>query len=70
MGLGSEQSIPSHYLDRLKKLTQHIDPFLMSEHACFTWGQQQGQLIHSGDLLPITHTHASLDRMCEQVDKV
>lgn len=70
MGLGSDQDIPNHYLDRLKKLTQKIDPFLMSEHACFTWGQQQGQLIHSGDLLPIVHTQASLDRMCEQVDKV
>ena len=70
MGLGSHQEIPQHYLDRLKKLTQMIDPFLMSEHACFTWGQQQGQLIHSGDLLPISHNHTSLDRMCEQVDKV
>ncbi|WP_025566141.1 DUF692 domain-containing protein [Psychromonas sp. SP041] len=70
MGLGSEQDIPRHYLDRLANLARSIDPFLMSEHACFTWGQQQGQLIHSGDLLPITHTNASLDRMCEQVDKV
>lgn len=70
MGLGSQQDIPRHYLEKLKKLTQSIDPFLMSEHACFTWGEQQGQLIHSGDLLPIDHTHASLNRMCEQVDKV
>jgi len=70
MGLGSEQDIPLHYLNRLNKLAQSIDPFLMSEHACFTWGQQQGQLIHSGDLLPIIHTNTSLDRMCEQVDKV
>lgn len=70
MGLGSQQDIPTNYLDRLKKLTQVIDPFLMSEHACFTWGKQQGQLIHSGDLLPMTHTYKSLDRMCEQVDKV
>ncbi|MDA7746467.1 DUF692 domain-containing protein [Psychromonas sp.] len=70
MGLGSREEIPQDYLYRLKKLTQMIDPFLMSEHACFTWGQQQGQLIHSGDLLPIEHTHASLDRMCMQVDRV
>lgn len=70
MGLGSLQDIPRDYLDRLKKLTQMIDPFLMSEHACFTWGQQQGRLIHSGDLLPIEHTEASLDRICEQIDKV
>jgi len=70
MGLGSQQDIPTYYLERLKKLTQTIDPFLMSEHACFTWGQQQGQMIHSGDLLPIAHTQKSLLRMCEQVDKV
>jgi uncharacterized protein (UPF0276 family) len=70
MGLGSEQDIPRNYLDRLNKLTQKTDPFLMSEHACFTWGKQQGQIIHSGDLLPIEHTQASLARMCEQVDKV
>lgn len=70
MGLGSVQNIPMSYLERLKKLTQHIDPFLMSEHACFTWGQQQGQLIHSGDLLPIAHTQHNLTVMCEQVDRV
>ena len=70
MGLGSLQDIPASYLTRLKQLTQTIDPFLMSEHACFTWGQMQGQLIHSGDLLPIAHTHHNLNRMCEQIDKV
>ena len=70
MGLGSKQDIPRYYLDRLQRLTQTIDPFLMSEHACFTWGDQQGQLIHSGDLLPIAHNHSSLERMCVQVDRV
>ena len=70
MGLGSLHTIPQQYLDRLQTLTQKIDPFLMSEHACFTWGQQQGQLIHSGDLLPIAHTHKTLSTMVEQVDKV
>jgi len=70
MGLGSIQNIPRHYLERLKKLTEEIDPFLMSEHACFTWGQQQGQLIHSGDLLPIAHTQQTLTTMCEQVETV
>jgi uncharacterized protein (UPF0276 family) len=70
MGLGSQHDIPMDYLERLKRLTQTIDPFLMSEHACFTWGKQQGQLMHSGDLLPIAHTRSNLARMCEQVDKV
>ncbi|PKH07215.1 DUF692 domain-containing protein [Moritella sp. Urea-trap-13] len=70
MGLGSFADIPASYLARLKQLTQTIDPFLMSEHACFTWGHLQGQLIHSGDLLAIAHTHDNLKRMCEQVDKV
>ena len=70
MGLGSMQIIPMHYLACLKTLTEKINPFLMSEHACFTWGQQQGQLIHSGDLLPIAHTQQTLTKMSEQVDKV
>jgi len=85
MGLGSLADIPASYLTRLKQLTETVDPFLMSEHACFTWGHlqgiwqgigqgiqgvAQGQLIHSGDLLPIAHTHGNLKRMCEQVDKV
>lgn len=70
MGLGSQQDIPRYYLESLNRLTQLIDPFLMSEHACFTWGEQQGKLVHSGDLLPIAHTQQSLNRMCEQVDKV
>lgn len=70
MGLGSQHDIPMNYLENLKRLTQTVEPFLMSEHACFTWGQQQGQLIHSGDLLPIAHTRKNLQMMCEQVDKV
>lgn len=70
MGLGSLNNIPKQYLERLKSLTQKVAPFLMSEHACFTWGQQQGQLIHSGDLLPIAHTNKTLLAMVEQVDKV
>ena len=70
MGLGSSEHIPVHYLESLSRLTQKIDPFLMSEHACFTWGKQQGQLIHSGDLLPIAHTQQTLKVMCEQVEKV
>jgi len=70
MGLGSQQAIPVSYLQRLKKLAQKIEPFLMSEHACFTWGKQQEQLVHSGDLLPIAHTSLNLERMCEQVDRV
>lgn len=70
MGLGSRHDIPMEYLERLNNLTQRIDPFLMSEHACFTWGKQQGQLMNSGDLLPIAHTQSNLARMCEQVDKV
>ncbi|MCW8831928.1 MAG: DUF692 domain-containing protein [Colwellia sp.] len=70
MGLGSKHDIPMAYLERLKNLTQMIDPFLMSEHACFTWGKQHGQTMHSGDLLPIAHTQVNLARMCEQVDKV
>lgn len=70
MGLGSLHNVPMHYLKRLMTLTEKIDPFLMSEHACFTWGNQQGQLIHSGDLLPIAHTQQNLSVMCEQVERV
>lgn len=70
MGLGSHHDIPIDYLARLKRLTDDIDPFLMSEHACFTWGQLQGQFIHSGDLLPIAHTRQNLKVMCEQIDRV
>jgi len=72
MGLGSFADIPASYLTRLNQLTETIDPFLMSEHACFTWGHLQGtvQTVHSGDLLPIAHTHDNLKRMCEQIDKV
>lgn len=70
MGLGSHQNIPIDYLNRLKRLMNDVDPFLMSEHACFTWGQQQGRLIHSGDLLPVAHTHQNLKVICEQINRV
>ncbi|MFT4571859.1 MAG: hypothetical protein ACI8TX_002745 [Hyphomicrobiaceae bacterium] len=54
------------YLDRLASLIDRIDPFIVSDHLC--WTGVPGGNIH--DLLPVPFTPESLTWICEQVDLV
>lgn len=54
------------YLDRLARLVERIDPFLVSDHLC--WTGVPGGNIH--DLLPTPFTDEALDWICRQVDAV
>lgn len=68
MGLASMSGIPEQYLEKLEHLSQVINPFLMSDHACFAWGQLKGQFVHAGDLLPIVYDETTLEQMSKHVD--
>jgi uncharacterized protein (UPF0276 family) len=70
MGLGSAAGINREYLLRLMRLSQQINPILISDHACFTWSTFNGNKLNVGDLLPIEFTQNSLDVMAENVDRV
>ncbi|MEH6577777.1 MAG: DUF692 domain-containing protein [Amphritea sp.] len=70
LGLGSETNIPEAYLSSLRQLSHHIDPFLMSDHACFSWGQHHNQVLSIGDLLPIAHNQQNINRMADNINRV
>ncbi|WP_415887323.1 DUF692 domain-containing protein [Neptuniibacter sp. QD37_6] len=70
MGLGSAVGINGDYLQRLKQLSQQINPILISDHACFTWSNINGNSVHAGDLLPLEFTQQSLQVMVDNVNQV
>lgn len=70
MGLGSATKIPEYYVNQLLALTRLIDPFLISDHACFAWGNIGSTPVHAGDLLPIPYNTESLNIMVENVDQI
>ena len=67
MGLASMSGIPEQYLVKLEQLSQVVNPILMSDHACFAWGQVKDQFVHAGDLLPIVYDEATLEQMSQHV---
>ena len=52
------------YLKRLKKLIDRVDPFIVSDHLC--WTGVSGKNIH--DLLPLPYTEESLVQVVENVN--
>ncbi len=70
MGLGSAQGVPSHYLQNLKQLASTCNPILMSDHACFSWSQLNGQQVHAGDLLPLAYSEQTLMVLAHNIDRV
>lgn len=57
LSIGSSEGIRAGYLSRLKKLIDEIDPFIVSDHLCWT-GLHQA---NSHDLLPLPYTQETLN---------
>jgi len=70
MGLGSALGVPSHYLQKLNQLASSCNPILMSDHACFSWSQLNGQQVHAGDLLPLAYSESTLMVLAHNIDRV
>ncbi len=75
IGLGSAAEINPIYLKRLKHLVDFINPWLISDHASFSWSDADWtsgskQSIHAGDLLPIEFNRQSLKVFADNVDRV
>lgn len=68
LGLGSYAHAANGYLDSLKELINVVNPFLMSDHAAFSWAELNGEIIHGGDLLPITFNQKTLMAMAENIN--
>lgn len=70
LGLGSAQGINTNYLNKLAGLIERVNPALISDHACFTWSELDGQTVHAGDLLPLEYSPQSLQLLADNVDRV
>lgn len=66
LSLGSAAGIDHWHLDQLARLVQTIEPVRVSDHASFA----RGPVAHANDLLPVPLSHAALDAMCANVDRV
>ena len=70
LGLGSATGIDDWHLEQLAELVGRIEPVRVSDHACFARGVVSSTTVHAADLLPIAFTHAQLDVLCDNVQRV
>ena len=66
LGLGSARGFSLDHLERLRLLTEQVEPFLISEHLC--WGALRDRQLN--DLLPLVLDEAALDLLAERVGRV
>jgi len=70
LGLGSLQPPPLSHLRKMKRLVDNCSPFLISDHACFSWSYESGSPVHAGDLLPINFDAETLEAIINNVQRV
>ncbi len=66
LSIGSCDDLDKDYLNRLKKLSERINPLWISDHLC--WTGVNGVNIH--DLMPLPHTQESIRHVVTRVKKV
>lgn len=66
LSIGSADPPNPIYLQRLKSLCDEVDPFLVSDHLC--WTGLPSQNFH--DLLPLPFTHDTRDHVVDKIEKV
>lgn len=70
LGLGSALDVPDEILDKFAQVVDYCDASLVSEHLCFNRAEINGQVLHSGDLLPVAYNQSCLDLLVDNIDKV
>lgn len=66
LGLGSTAPLDTTHLDRLAALIQRVEPFLVSEHLCWSATPER----HLNDLLPLPFTEEAIAHLCARIDAV
>ena len=66
LSIGSVDPLDKTYLNRLKALIKRIDPFIVSDHLC--WTSVDGENLH--DLLPLPFTEEALRHIVGRVNQV
>jgi hypothetical protein len=70
LGLGSELPVPNDILEKFTQLVNFTNPRWVSEHLCFNRAKVDGEILHSGDLLPLPYNHSSLEVLATNIIKV
>ena len=66
LSLGSCDALNETHLNALERLVRRYDPFLVSEHLC--WSSIGGRYLN--ELLPLPGTEEALTLVCNRVDQV
>ena len=66
LGLGSAHGFSPAHLERLRRLAEQVDPFLVSDHLC--WGALRERQLN--DLLPLVLDGVTLDLLVARVGRV
>jgi hypothetical protein len=66
MSLGSADPLDEAHLERLAALVRRVDPFLVSEHLC--WSSFGAR--HANDLLPLPHTEEAIGHVVARIGTV
>ena len=66
MSIGSSDGVSIGYLKKLYNLIEKIEPFIVSDHLC--WSSLDGQPTH--DLLPLPYTTEAVDTVVRNIDQV
>lgn len=68
LGGNTAQNLESsiHYLKLLKRLIDQVEPFIVSDHLCWTTAHPQHQL---HDLLPLPYTLEAVEQVCENIER-
>jgi uncharacterized protein (UPF0276 family) len=70
LGLGSTLATPKNVLQQFTELVKSTQPILVSEHLCFNRAEVNGNILHSGDLLPIPYNLDSLNNIVAHIQHV
>lgn len=65
LSLGAAQGVDLDYLRTLRQLVDEIEPFIVSDHLC--WTGTAG--FNSHDLLPLPYTHEALAVACANIGR-
>ncbi len=66
LNIGGNAPLNQDYLRDLRTLIQRVQPVWVSDHLC--WTGMNGLNLH--DLLPVPYTQASLQHVCERIQRV
>lgn len=66
LSIGTVDPLNSEYLDKLKKLEQHVQPKWISDHLCWTGIAHK----NTHDLLPVPYTEEALKHIIERIKQV